>query len=805
MKRIFILLSFLCMSQWLIAGSGGPDAYGYTWIDSDDINGPAYTWVDIEIEAYEVKGLGDDNYVGHFDILGGFAYYWYTLDKIYIGSNGFISADGINIASPFDLIPTASGANNFIAPLLTDLDFANTGGTPKCYFRDNLDSTVISWLDVPFWNVLGSVNSFQIILDKQDSSITFNYKDQQGASLSNVEIGIEDITGTIGLEVSTFLPAPNYSVRFEYPDTVTYAITDGSAQWNHDHKNGGVFIPNLGTSRKLEANIKNVGNQTFNSFLATGTVYDDLGGVEVSSIVNGNALDPGEDTTINYPASFNATGPGTYSFETLLSNITGDVIASNDLRTQEIVVVDTTQAIMNLSFTDNSPLGGVAWQGGDGGVAVYFKPPFYPVRVLESNYLINSNLNNFGFFARIYDDNGVDGGPGTLLDSVYVNSSQVNIGTNTVVPVNNSIVLNNGGIYVEWYMEGDGIEIATDLDPPFSFQGYEVLSSIWSNYRDQESADFFISVDIEPFVIRDATVTDIENPADGSNITQQDTVRAWFKNLGDADISLFNLNYQLEGGTVNSQLYNGPPVSPGDSARVQFNLPVFSGRPNLDLCVWTSLTGDDDRSNDTLCILLNPSEPGDLGVTDIISPVGGTAIPDNTTVTIAVENFGATDAGLFKLFYNKGGSIVSELYLGDPLPGGQSMEFTFATTINSSAPGESFCAWTDKADDTNQDNDTLCIALHTGTGDIPGNPGMAVYPNPFGSRINLEVNATGKQSGWFNLYNCLGEIMIRERLQLNNGRQLLRFDGQHLTPGMYTYTLMLDGRMSSGKLLKLPR
>ena len=84
-KIIFILLCFplLIFSQT----SGGPDAYGYTWIDSNNPNGPIYNWINIETLDNQVSGLGDDNIIGSFPI-NNFSYYWYNLSSISIGSNG---------------------------------------------------------------------------------------------------------------------------------------------------------------------------------------------------------------------------------------------------------------------------------------------------------------------------------------------------------------------------------------------------------------------------------------------------------------------------------------------------------------------------------------------------------------------------------------------------------------------------------------------------------------------------------------------------------------------------------------------
>ncbi|TET67472.1 MAG: hypothetical protein E3J45_04845, partial [Candidatus Zixiibacteriota bacterium] len=71
-----------------VTGMGGPDEYGYYWIDSDSAGGPNYQWVDITTKpgAVEVtRWLGDDNNTGPYDIGFDFPYYWYTVDEVIIG------------------------------------------------------------------------------------------------------------------------------------------------------------------------------------------------------------------------------------------------------------------------------------------------------------------------------------------------------------------------------------------------------------------------------------------------------------------------------------------------------------------------------------------------------------------------------------------------------------------------------------------------------------------------------------------------------------------------------------------------
>ena len=82
MMRIATLLttSLLCTS--LLATTGGPDAYGYTWKDSYEADGPVFNWVDITTIGTQVTGLSDDNIVGPFVMQTNMPFYWYAPKKV---------------------------------------------------------------------------------------------------------------------------------------------------------------------------------------------------------------------------------------------------------------------------------------------------------------------------------------------------------------------------------------------------------------------------------------------------------------------------------------------------------------------------------------------------------------------------------------------------------------------------------------------------------------------------------------------------------------------------------------------------
>ena len=528
MKSLKFFL-FLAFFAWFSPSSfaqtsGGPDAYGYTWKNSSHTsNPPSYNWVDITTRGDQVTGLADDNVVGPFPIPAGFQYYWYPVSQIWIGSNGYISFNGVNMASPFpSSVPSPAGGNDWLAPHMADLNFSGSNNPAQCYFYAKQDSLVVSFINVPYWSVTApgysGSNSFQIVWTKADKHIQFNYQSlsSAGATSQDCVTGIENVTGALGLQnYIDVVPSNSFAIKYYYPSVVTYAVTDGGVNWNKDDRNGGYFIP-VNSMQNFQTNIKNFGNQALPAFAATDTIYSVL-----TPIVNGSvavpALQPGEDTTLTFSNTFMAQFPAIFKLSSRVSGISGDMVAANNRKTTKIVAVSTNQTQYTLDYSDGIPDGtGLSWNGGGGGIGVYIEPPVYPAQINGCQFLVTAQpATPVGCSVMLYDNNGPGGTQGTLLDSMYIQPSNIFVGSYTTVMFNNApFYKTSGGYYLVWYMGGSGITIGRDLTPPTSQQSYEILGSTWAHYRDMYTEDFCMGLLVSnaPFPAANFTIDTTQMP-----------------------------------------------------------------------------------------------------------------------------------------------------------------------------------------------------------------------------------------------------------------------------------------------------
>ncbi len=519
MKKITTLI-FACilgLNTTFGQTTGGPDAYGYIWRDSNDALGPVYNWIDVLplVGAQEVRFLADDNTVGSFPIGFPFHYYWYDVSQFWVGSNGYIGFTNGQISAPFGTIPNTAGTQNFLAAMACDLLF-DVSNSAECWRYTNPagDTLVVSWLNVPFYDSAipagAGNNDFQIILSAVDSSITYQYKTQTGfpAAGTNVVIGIENNSGSIGLQHSlNIFPPVNYSVKYQYPSSTTYVVNDASTTYNDNVETGGLFRAKNGAQFTMTTSIKNTGNQNLPAYNVFSRVLNSVGTTMVSDNKTSLPSVPGQSENITMTNMFNPLTAGTYRYLTN-TQLAGDATPSNDQKVQEIVVLDTTTTGIRLSYDNDmeAGLGGLNWTGGEGGAAIYFVPPTYPAKFTEVYAYIVANPLTVGYSIKVFDDNGTGGAAGTKLDSIYMGPSIVTFPAWNTTPLATPITITSGGLYIAWEMNGDALTLGQNQVPPFSFRTFEIISNVWAPYRYRETEDLMINVNYEKVYVSGAGV-----------------------------------------------------------------------------------------------------------------------------------------------------------------------------------------------------------------------------------------------------------------------------------------------------------
>ena len=179
---------------------GGPDAFGYRWNDSREAGGPIYDWVDISTTG-TVVSLPSTNSATAVTLPFSFPFYGTPRTTTQVSSNGLLVFTG-TATSPFQAsIPNGAAPNDYIAPFWRNLN-PTLGGEVRT--QDMGDGRfVISWIDVPPSTGSGTY-TFQAIL-YANGRIRFQYQFMTGPVNAGA-IGIENATGTVGLQVAYNAP-----------------------------------------------------------------------------------------------------------------------------------------------------------------------------------------------------------------------------------------------------------------------------------------------------------------------------------------------------------------------------------------------------------------------------------------------------------------------------------------------------------------------------------------------------------------------------------------------------------------------
>jgi hypothetical protein len=480
-------------SGWpAMLGGSAPDTYGYYWLDSDTVapGAPTYNWIDIKSVGTRITTLGDDNVAGPFEIGFDFPYYWYLVNRVYVGSNGYIAFnDNALAASPFATVPGAPRPNNTLAAMMSDLD-CSAGGSPSgsVWYWTNaaMDTFIVQYDSCRFWNVASSNNTFEIILSRPDSTITYQYLEQTGAPSSGWtadanQCGIENVSGGIGRNyLSGDLPSGNMyhaglAVKFIPPATTTLQVHDCGMAYAMNEWSGGFFSI---TNRPITfwAKVGNFGNQSEGAY-KTYFVFKRTSG----SVLTPASI-PGQMDSIVSPTTYTPTTNGTFVV-VIYTRLVGDMVPTNDSVKIEL---HTVQLPATLTYDSEIPTNTMYWNG-PGGFGNRFIPPVYPCSVSAVRiYLGLQAAASVDVFVGLFDDNGPGDGPGDTLYGAMVTDSIEDWYT---VTLPTPVVVSDGNFFVGGMSEVvSEPTFGMDSIPPLSYQGWE-YTGVWAPGRDASVRD----------------------------------------------------------------------------------------------------------------------------------------------------------------------------------------------------------------------------------------------------------------------------------------------------------------------------
>lgn len=206
---IVLSLVFLTVIMAAPDDSGGPDAYGYIYIDSDETGGPVYDWVDILGTGTSVA-LGDDDSSDVLPIGFTFNFYGSDFTQFYIQSNGFLAFE--ELSSPYFSnncpLSDASPAN-IVAVMWDDLDPEDSGALAyyqsftagSCPYDSYPGACLVAQYE-DFEHFPGGsgdiAGTFEAILF-DDNSIVTQYEDVGSESGAGSTTGIGNSDGSVNL------------------------------------------------------------------------------------------------------------------------------------------------------------------------------------------------------------------------------------------------------------------------------------------------------------------------------------------------------------------------------------------------------------------------------------------------------------------------------------------------------------------------------------------------------------------------------------------------------------------------------
>ncbi len=289
-------------SRRALDAQGGPDAFGYEWVDNQGTDSAAFEWNELAGDPGAVHLLGtaftsiDDGVTQPIAIGFDISFYGVSQDSLRIGTNGNIqfTTASTSLSNTCTLPSSVLGAA--VMPFWDDLHLARNGsanGDNKVHYKNNGDHFIIEWDSIGFFSS-GNPGAlkFQVIL-YNDVRIKLQYQYMSG-NLNGATIAIQQGVGgtslTYGCNGTGQIPASGRAVWYHIPPLLTF---DGQCM--------GILSP--AQTKKTPGSLETVSflmrNAGFASISPLEAAYRFDGGIPHLEAQPG-VLNPGEVATFTF-------------------------------------------------------------------------------------------------------------------------------------------------------------------------------------------------------------------------------------------------------------------------------------------------------------------------------------------------------------------------------------------------------------------------------------------------------------------------------------------------------------------------
>ncbi len=233
---------------------GGPDGFGYVWVDSEDSRGPVFAWNSIESTGELLTVVSEcDDCIETLDLPFDFTYYDIKYKKLHVNANGYIHFVSTWSSYSNMPLPSVNAPAGMIAGFWTDLcpRCSNNG---KIFFQKFENFVIIQYHDVPILNGDGAV-TFQIQLHRT-GEIIFLYQNIPQA-MTEYTVGIQNHNQQKGLQIAYNTPFLKNS----------YALKIASSNWISTLPKAGIIAPGENQNIKINLNATWLTNGIYNAII----------------------------------------------------------------------------------------------------------------------------------------------------------------------------------------------------------------------------------------------------------------------------------------------------------------------------------------------------------------------------------------------------------------------------------------------------------------------------------------------------------------------------------------------------------